>query len=150
MAVVAAVITREGRVLACQRNRTGKFPLKWEFPGGKVKNGETPQAALERELNEELGITSCIAAEIYRTRHKYAEMPEAVELIFFEARIEAGEIENRIFEQIAWVEPERLCKMDFLEADREFIEKLAKVKNAENAAVTYRLDGLRGKPYAKK
>ena len=125
MAVAAAVITRDGRVLACQRNRSGKFPLKWEFPGGKVQTGETLQAALERELNEELGVSARIGIEIYRTRHKYAEMPEAVELIFFAARIETGEIENRIFERIAWVEPENLREMDFLEGDHEFVEKLA-------------------------
>lgn len=125
MVVVAAVIVREGRVLACQRNRTGKFPLKWEFPGGKVQTGETAQAALRRELNEELGVSARIGTEIYRTRYKYAEMPEAVELIFFAARIEAGEIQNRIFERIAWVEREKLCEMDFLEGDREFVEKLA-------------------------
>jgi 8-oxo-dGTP diphosphatase len=128
--VVAAIIAREGRVLACQRNRSGKFPLKWEFPGGKVQSGETPRAALARELNEELGVTARVGQEIYRTRHKYAEMPGAVELIFFEARVEGGEIENRIFEQIGWVEPHKLRGMDFLEADREFVEKLANGKFA--------------------
>lgn len=125
MVVVAAVIVRDVRVLVCQRNRAGKFPLKWEFPGGKVQSGETPQAGLERELNEELGVSARIGIEIYRTRHKYAEMPEAVELIFFAARIETGEIENRIFERIAWVEREKLRGMDFLDGDREFVENLA-------------------------
>lgn len=125
MVVVAAVILRGGHVLACQRGRASKFALKWEFPGGKVQAGETPQAALERELNEELVVKLSVGAEIYRTQHKYAEIPDAVELIFFEARIEAGEIENRIFEQIAWVEPAKLREMDFLEADREFVAKLA-------------------------
>lgn len=125
MVVVAAVIVRDERVLVCQRSRTGKFPLKWEFPGGKVQSGETPQAALERELNEELGVKARVGTEVYRTRYKYAEMSDAVELIFFEARVESGEIQNRIFEQIAWVEPKRLCEMDFLEGDREFVEKLA-------------------------
>lgn len=128
MIVVAAVITREGRVLACQRNRSGKFPLKWEFPGGKAQPGETPEVALERELNEELGVKARIGAEIYRTQHQYADMPEPVELIFFEARVETGKIRNLIFEQLAWMEPEKLRGMDFLEADREFVEKLANRK----------------------
>jgi 8-oxo-dGTP diphosphatase len=123
MIVVAAVIARNGRILACQRNGAGKFPLKWEFPGGKVHANETPQEALARELNEELGISAKIGAEIFRARHKYDEMREAVELIFFKARIVSGEIENRIFQEMEWVEPQKLSELDFLEADRELIRK---------------------------
>jgi 8-oxo-dGTP diphosphatase len=123
--VVAAIIARDGRVLACQRSRKSRFALKWEFPGGKVQTGETPQAALERELDEELGVRAKIGEEIFRIEHKYAQMRGPVQLLFFKARIESGEIENRIFEKIEWVEPEKLQEMDFLEADRELIDKLA-------------------------
>jgi 8-oxo-dGTP diphosphatase len=123
--VVAAVIASDGRVLACQRSRKSRFALKWEFPGGKAQPGETPEAALERELNEELGVRARIGKEILRTRHQYEQMPEPVQLIFLEAHVETGEVENRIFERIEWVEPGKLAKMDFLEADRELIEKLA-------------------------
>jgi 8-oxo-dGTP diphosphatase len=123
--VVAAVIVRDGRVLACQRTRSGKFPLKWEFPGGKLQSGESPEAALIRELREELSADARVGAEIYRTSHKYPEMPSAVELIFFAATIEAGEVDNRVFEAIAWVTPQELPEMDFLEADRYLIAKLA-------------------------
>lgn len=123
--VVAAVIVRDGQVLVCQRSRSGNFPLKWEFPGGKVQSGESAEAALVRELREELAIDAKVGAEIHRTKHKYAEMPSAIELVFFAATIESGEIDNRIFERIAWVAPQKLPEMDFLEADREFISKLA-------------------------
>ncbi|MFZ0639973.1 MAG: (deoxy)nucleoside triphosphate pyrophosphohydrolase [Candidatus Acidiferrales bacterium] len=125
MVVVAAIIVRAGRVLACQRSRKSKFALKWEFPGGKVQAGETPQAALERELDEELGMRAKIGEEVFRIEHKYAQMRGPVQLLFFKARIESGEIENRIFEKIEWVEREKLQEMDFLEADRELIDKLA-------------------------
>jgi 8-oxo-dGTP diphosphatase len=125
MMVVAAVIASEGRILACQRSRRSRFGLKWEFPGGKVQAGETPEAALERELEEELGVAAKIEREILRTEHKYPQMREAVQLIFFEARIETGEVQNRVFEKMEWVEPAKLREMDFLEADRELIEKLA-------------------------
>lgn len=125
MLVVAAVIVREGRVLACQRSRSGQFPLKWEFPGGKVQSDESPEAALARELREELSVNASVGAEICRTRHKYSEMPSAVELIFFAATIDSGEIHNRVFEEIAWVAPQKLTEMDFLDADRELISKLA-------------------------
>jgi 8-oxo-dGTP diphosphatase len=123
--VVAAVIARDGLILACQRSRKSRFGLKWEFPGGKVQAGEEPRAALERELFEELGVRAAVGPEIFRATHKYEQMREAVELIFFEARIEPNEVENRIFEKIEWVKPEKLKEMDFLEADRELIEKLA-------------------------
>ncbi|MFI5127751.1 MAG: (deoxy)nucleoside triphosphate pyrophosphohydrolase [Candidatus Acidiferrales bacterium] len=123
--VVAAVIVRDGRILACQRSSSGKFPLKWEFPGGKVQSGESLEAALIRELREELAVDATIGAEICRTKHKYPEMPSVVELICFAATIESGKIDNRIFEAIAWVTPQKLPEMDFLDADREFISRLA-------------------------
>lgn len=122
--VVAAVIVREGRVLACQRSRDSRFAMKWEFPGGKVQAGETPRAALERELMEELAVRAEIGREIYRTQHKYSEMQEPVKLIFFEARAESQNIGNLVFEAVAWVEPKRLRELDFLEADSELIRKL--------------------------
>ena len=125
MVVVAAILVRDGRVLTCQRSRQSKFALKWEFPGGKVQPGETPQAALERELEEELGVRVEIGQEVFRTEHKYPQMPEGVQLIFFAAHPGCAEIENRIFEKIEWVEPETLAHMDFLDADRELIAKLA-------------------------
>jgi 8-oxo-dGTP diphosphatase len=126
MVVVAAIIVRDGRVLACQRRRDGKFALKWEFPGGKVQAGESPEAALERELHEELNIRARIGAEIFRARHRYAEMPEEVELIFFSVRVESEKLENRIFEKLEWAEPAKLPELDFLEADRELVDKLAR------------------------
>ncbi|MHB8525608.1 MAG: (deoxy)nucleoside triphosphate pyrophosphohydrolase [Candidatus Acidiferrales bacterium] len=126
MLVVAAVIVRDGRVLACQRSSSSKFPLKWEFPGGKVHDGESPQAALVRELREELGVRATIGAEIHRTRHSYAEMREPVDVIFFEAAIASSEIDNRVFERIEWIEPRKLPRMDFLDADRELVLKLAR------------------------
>src|SRR2546428_11019656 len=54
--VAAGILARDDRVLICRRRKGGAFPLKWEFPGGKLQDGETPEAALVRELAEELGI----------------------------------------------------------------------------------------------
>lgn len=125
MVVVAAVIVRDGRILACQRSRKDSFPLKWEFPGGKVRRGETPTAALVRELREELGVGAKIGEEIFRTRHKYAQMNDEVELIFYRANLEGASLENRVFEAIEWLEPAALLAKDFLDADRELIKKLA-------------------------
>lgn len=116
---------RDGKILACQRSAAGKFPLKWEFPGGKVQPNETSQEALARELAEELNVAAKIGPQIFRARHKYAEMSETVELLFFRAEIESDKLENRIFSDLKWLRPEDLADLDFLKADRGFIRKLA-------------------------
>jgi 8-oxo-dGTP diphosphatase len=124
--VVAALIECEGKLLVCQRRRNAAFALKWEFPGGKVEPGETPERALERELREELGVAARIGAELHRTQHKYKEMPEAIELRFYACATEAGtEPRNLDFEQLAWRKPHELREMDFLAADGDLIRMLA-------------------------
>jgi 8-oxo-dGTP diphosphatase len=125
LTVVAAIIEREGKLLICQRRRDAALPLKWEFPGGKVQSGEMPVAALARELLEELGVRATIGEERYRTQHKYAEMSDTVELIFFPATIAEQAPRNLAFEQIVWAEPRALPHYDFLEADREVVSRLA-------------------------
>ena len=119
------MIEHEGKVLVCQRRRGGAFELLWEFPGGKARPDETLESALARELAEELGVTAKIGREIYRTQHRYAEMSEPIELIFFAASVSPVEIQNLIFEQIEWRDPHSLRNLNFLPADRELIEKLA-------------------------
>ena len=66
LTVVAAIIVNHGKALICQRNRTDSFPLKWEFPGGKVEAGETPAQGLAREVLEELGARATIGGEFLR------------------------------------------------------------------------------------
>jgi mutator protein MutT len=125
LTVVAALIQSEGKLLVCQRRRGDTFGLMWEFPGGKRKPGETLEAALARELLEELGATARIGPELYRTRHKYAEMAESIELVFFAASIDPRDARNNVFEQILWCARESLRDLDFLPADRELIEMIA-------------------------
>lgn len=125
LTVVAALIESDGKLLACQRKRGGPFELLWEFPGGKVQAGEAPGAALARELDEELGVAAIMGREVYRTQHRYAEMKEPIELIFFTARVPVAEVRNLVFERIEWRDPRTLGELDFLPADRELIAKLA-------------------------
>jgi len=122
--VVAAVIVREGAVLICQRCRGDSHPLKWEFPGGKVEPGESPPAALERELAEELAIRAAIGPEIERFEYAYPERPPIL-LVFHLVREFEGEPINLAFEQIRWESIERLPDYDFLEADVQFVTRLA-------------------------
>ena len=122
--VVAGLIWREGKILICQRTRHQPMPLKWEFPGGKIEEGEQPRDALRRELDEELGIAATIGDEVVRLVHRYPG-GNSVELRFFDVREYAGELENRIFREIVWSEPSQLPSYDFLEADLTLVRDLA-------------------------
>ena len=122
--VVAGLIEKDGKLLICQRTRHQTMPLKWEFPGGKIEDGEQPRDAMRRELEEELGIIATIGDEIARIRHEYPG-GGMVELRFFIVREFKGEIENRIFREIRWAAPKELPKFDFLEADLTLVKDLA-------------------------
>ncbi len=114
--VVAGLIFRDGRLLVCQRHGSSAFPLKWEFPGGKVEPGEPYEDALKRELKEELEIEIYDPVEVFSHRHVYAGASE-VSLKFFRVTRFQGEICNRVFQQIRWVRVEELPSLDFLEGD---------------------------------
>jgi 8-oxo-dGTP diphosphatase len=122
--VVAALILKDDQILACQRTRHQPMPLKWEFPGGKIEEGEQPRNALRRELEEELGIVAEIGVEVARIVHEYAR-GGSVELRFFEVRNYQGEIDNRIFRDVRWVPRRELQELDFLDADRGLVTDLA-------------------------
>jgi len=124
--VVAGLIEAEGKVLVCQRRRGDTFELMWEFPGGKLQAGETAAQRLARELLEELGVEARVGEEVFRTRHRYAEMREEIELIFFAAAVDAHAVRNIVFERMEWRAPETLSELNFLPADREFVGKLAR------------------------
>ena len=129
--VVAALILRSGEagteVLVCQRKADQPMSLKWEFPGGKIEPGETAEAALKRELNEELGITATIGPSVARIRHKYRN-GGTIDLEFFTVREFTDSIENRIFNDVRWTPLERLTEFDFLAADLGLIRDLSEGK----------------------
>src|ERR1700683_2402666 len=120
--VVAAVIERNGRILIAQRKRTAQHPLKWEFPGGKVEPDGTPEAAVMRELEEELGIRATVGAEIGRYEFQY-EGRWPIMLMFYRVVDFSAEPKNRDFEQIVWPPRDRLREYDFLEGDAEFLSQ---------------------------
>ncbi|HWX92570.1 MAG TPA: (deoxy)nucleoside triphosphate pyrophosphohydrolase [Terriglobales bacterium] len=122
--VVAALIVKGGKILICQRTKHQTMPLKWEFPGGKIEEGEQPRDALRRELEEELGIDATIGDEVARIRHEYRS-GNSVELRFYVVYEFRGELENRIFKDMQWVERKNLPSFDFLEADLKLVADLA-------------------------
>lgn len=125
--VVAAVIVQDGKILVCQRTRHQTMPMKWEFPGGKIEEGEQPRDALRRELEEELGIDATIGDEIARIKHEY-KGGSSVELRFYLVQEFRREIENRIFRDMQWAHPKDLPSFDFLEADLTLVADLASGK----------------------
>lgn len=119
--VVAGVLERGDLILICRRRADQPHPLKWEFPGGKVEPGESPEAALTRELREELGIEAGIGARIDSYEFAYPGK-NAIRLIFLRVEEWQSEPENRIFDRMKWAKREELANYDFLEGDRRFLE----------------------------
>jgi 8-oxo-dGTP diphosphatase len=118
--VVAAVLQRENKILVGQRTSRQSHPLKWEFPGGKVEPGETPEQALARELEEELGISGATGELIARYHYTYPAK-DPIELIFFRVDKFFGEPQNLIFHDLRWQPKFELAGLDFVAGDREFI-----------------------------
>jgi len=134
--VAVGILRADGKVLACQRRRNAVYPLKWEFPGGKVEAGESPAEALRRELREELGIEAIPGAQIHRQEWVY---PDGVEdpkkdgsfrVFYFLVDHYAGEPVNHAFEEIRWVTFAELRRLDILEGNREAVAILLRHEQA--------------------
>jgi 8-oxo-dGTP diphosphatase len=126
MVVVAAVIERKDRrLLIGQRRKNDTSSLKWEFPGGKVEDGETPEVALAREIREELAATLRKCAEICRVRHQYVDQPVELEIRFYAVELAEANVTPRAFERTLWVLPRELAGYDFLAANTQLVANLA-------------------------
>ena len=120
--VVAAVAERNGRIMICRRRAEAHNGLKWEFPGGKLERGESPEAALARELREELDVDARVGRVMDAVYHRYPDRDVLV--LFYRCEIPEGEPRTLDCDAIAWVEPRRLREYDFAGADRAFVERL--------------------------
>lgn len=120
---------RNGDVLACRRKRTVRYPLKWEFPGGKIESGETAAEALVRELREELAIEAVPGRVLHRQSWVYPDhdVDSAFDVTYLLVRSFTGTPVNRTFEEIRWVPPAFLLTMDILDGNREAVERLARL-----------------------
>ena len=120
--VAAAVIEKEGKVLIAKRGKGDRLGGKWEFPGGKIEAGETPQECLKRELAEELGIEAEIGDFICLSSYSYSHIE--VELLAYRASHLSGDIRLYVHDQFRWVSLADLPAYDFPEANRPVIGKL--------------------------
>lgn len=120
--VVAGIMIKGGRVFAAQRNQYAHQALKWEFPGGKVEAGETPEDALERELSEELGVCTRTGERFTERVHVYPE--KTVRVLFYRTEIVSGEPKALEANAIGWFSKEELIKLDFCGADGEVARML--------------------------
>lgn len=113
--VACAVLEDRGMVLAAQRSRSMSMPLKWEFPGGKLHQGESPEECLSRELEEELGIRVRIVKPLPPVIHRYPEF--TIELIPFVCTLAGGKLRPTEHSAIAWLPPRVLPELDWAAAD---------------------------------
>lgn len=120
--VVAALIRRDGRILICQRPPRQSHPLKWEFVGGKIEPGETPEQALARECREELGIEVQVGGLFMEVTHDYPD--KTVHLRLYESTILSGEPQKIEPSDLRWVTPAELTDFPFCEADVAILERL--------------------------
>jgi 8-oxo-dGTP diphosphatase len=120
--VLAAVIVRGDRVLLARRPDHVHLGGRWEFPGGKCEPGESHEACLRRELDEELGVRAVIGREILVTEHAYPD--RVVRLHFRWCRID-GDPVGRLGQELRWAGRDDLSSLEFPEADREIVGHLA-------------------------
>jgi len=123
--VAALVCDDDGRILITRRRPDQPLPDQWEFPGGKIEPGESPQRALARELVEEIGVRVAVGTVWDVLHHQYPSYE--VLMLVFPCRLRAGE-EPRALQvaDLAWVRPSELDRFDILPADRPLIERLVR------------------------
>ena len=120
--VVAAVTLRDGKVMICQRKPEAHNGLKWEFPGGKIEAGESPEAALARELREELAIDVRVGRVCDAVYYRYPDRDVLV--LFYLCEIVSGEPRTVDCNDTRWVTLEALKGYDFAGADAVFVDRL--------------------------
>jgi 8-oxo-dGTP diphosphatase len=128
LVVAAALYDAAGRVLIAQRPAGKALAGRWEFPGGKVADGESERAALARELREELGIEVAAARPLMRLHHDYDD--RSVELSLWTIEHYSGTPQCLDGQRLKWVLPAHLAEEDILEADQPFVTLLGGARPA--------------------
>lgn len=122
--VVAGFIRRNDQVLIGKRPETHSLAGQWEFPGGKIESGESPEQALYRELSEELGIEAEIGELKLACTHSYVDV--GILILFYEVLYWKGEPKLNHHVEIEWINPLELSKRNIPEANRKLLDKIYK------------------------
>jgi 8-oxo-dGTP diphosphatase len=124
--VIAAIIEKNGKYLLAQRKKGLFLEYKWEFPGGKIEENETPEICLKRELFEEFNIEVEVGDFLVSTIYNYDDF--TIELMAFKTGILSGEFELNSHEKIQWVDFFELSSYDLAPADKELLKILHKTR----------------------
>lgn len=124
--VTAAILIIDGRILIAKRRLGDRLAEKWEFPGGKIEQGETPEQCLGREMQEEFQIQVSIGKFLGESIYHYDH--GSIKLIAYRTYWEKGELIPKAHEEYQWVSKDQLKDYDFAPADIPFVEMLRKEK----------------------
>jgi 8-oxo-dGTP diphosphatase len=128
--VTAAIIIRNNMYLIAKRKTGGSLSGKWEFPGGKVEPGETPEQGLVREIDEEFGVAVKVGKFV--GSHKFNNEEKEYELLAYYCEILSGEITLNVHEDMKWISIREFDDFDFAESDKEILRILKLMKKNEN------------------
>ena len=123
--IVAGLILQNDKLLICQRPNFKDHPLKWEFPGGKIKNDETNEEALIREINEELSINIINYEELISYNFNYKDLNKKVFIYFYLVNNFSGKVLNNFHKELKWIEIKDIREYDFLEGDLKIIDHIS-------------------------
>lgn len=120
--VVAALMRRQGKVLVGQRPEGASLARTWEFPGGKIELGESPEQALARELREELGVEAEIGALKFVGTHTYGRT--GILFLFYDVKFWKGQVKTQQHLDLRWVTPKELGALELPEANSKFLKQI--------------------------
>lgn len=125
--VSAGILKKDGKVLVGQRPENHTLAGLWEFPGGKIELGESPEQALARELNEELGIEAQVGELKIACTHSYGDV--GIIILFFEVLFWKGEPKTQHHMNLEWVTPDELTRKNIPDANRKNLDRIFKSFN---------------------
>lgn len=127
--VVAGFLRKDGKILVGQRPENHSLAGQWEFPGGKIELGETPEVALARELSEELGIDASIGTLKLACTHSYGDV--GILILFYEVNYWKGEAKPKHHMMLEWIYPEELKTRNIPEANKKILDQIFKALGVE-------------------